>query len=406
LSKRETDIVIVGAGPSGATASLFLSKAGIPHTILDKATFPRDKVCGDALSGKVVSVLNKLDTSLISEIGNDSQHYTPSWGVSFVAPNGKNLDIPFSSRPQELEFAPGYISRRIDFDNWLVSHLDESTANVRLGEGIESIERGDDGVVIQTSQEEIKAKLVIGAEGDRSIVAKELGSFSKENQHYCAGLRVYYKGIKNLHPENFIELHFMKRVLPGYFWIFPMPNGTANVGLGVLSSEVSKRKLKLKDILEDIIANEPAMVERFEGAERIDDIRGWGLPLGSKRRELSGDNFMLTGDAASLIDPFTGEGIGNGMLSGMIAAQTAAKGDFSAAALAAYDAEVYRHLWGELKLSHKLQQLVHYPWLFNLVVNKARRNKTLQETFMAMFEDLDIRQKLKNPMFYLKLLFG
>ena len=119
---------------------------------------------------------------------------------------------------------------------------------------------------------------------------------------------------------------------------------------------------------------------------------------------------MLIGDAGSLIDPFTGEGIGNAMYSGWFAAEQAIAslktGDLSAAGLASYDVAVYDRLWSELKLSKRMQELVRFPWLFNLVVNKANRNAALSEMISCMFEDLDIRERLKNPGFYLKLLFS
>ena len=142
----------------------------------------------------------------------------------------------------------------------------------------------------------------------------------------------------------------------------------------------------------------------------VDAIRGFGLPLGSKKRDISGDGYLLLGDAASLIDPFTGEGIGNAMLSGMVAADIAEKAisanNFSKILLQEYDVTVYRKLWNELSLSKRLQNLSKHGWLFNFVVNKASRNKTVQETISCMFNDLDIRSQLRKPSFYFKLLFG
>jgi flavin-dependent dehydrogenase len=114
-----------------------------------------------------------------------------------------------------------------------------------------------------------------------------------------------------MHSENYIELHFLKDFLPGYLWIFPLPNGLCNVGAGILSSHASRNHINLRDRLMRAIRNHPDLSSRFTNAEMIGKVEGWGLPLGSKRRRLSGDNFLLTGDAASLIDPFTGEGISN-----------------------------------------------------------------------------------------------
>jgi flavin-dependent dehydrogenase len=119
---------------------------------------------------------------------------------------------------------------------------------------------------------------------------------------------------------------------------------------------------------------------------------------------------MLCGDAAQLIDPFTGEGIGNAMLSGMHAAQQAAaciaNNNFSASFMYQYDIRLYERLWNELLLSYRLQQLVNFPSMFNLVVRKANGNQMLRETISVMFEDLDARANLKKPSFYLKMLFS
>ncbi|MFZ1825924.1 MAG: geranylgeranyl reductase, partial [Chitinophagales bacterium] len=180
--------------------------------------------------------------------------------------------------------------------------------------------------------------------------------------------------------------------------------------LGMRSDVVSKRKINLKQKLAEVIEKYPALKERFANAEIVDDVKGYGLPLGSKKRKLSGDNYMLVGDAASLIDPFTGEGIGNAVMSGMCAAMQAkeciANNNFSADYLKAYDTTVYRRLWHELKLSYRMQQLVNYPWLFNFVVKKANTNKVLRETISVMFEDIDLREKLRKPSFYFQLLFS
>jgi flavin-dependent dehydrogenase len=210
--------------------------------------------------------------------------------------------------------------------------------------------------------------------------------------------------------ENYIELHFLKEFLPGYFWIFPLPNGEANVGVGVRSDVVKKSKMNLKKEMLELIQAHPAFKNRFAEAELIGDIKGFGLPLGSKQRPLSGNRYMLVGDAASLIDPFTGEGISNAMISGMKAAETVISNidqpDFNASSLSIYDKSVYRRLGPELKLSTHFLRALNYPWLFNFVVRKANKNRTLRETMCCMFESVDLRKKLRNPIFYFKFLFN
>jgi len=311
------------------------------------------------------------------------------------------------------QFPPGFISKRVDFDYELFKRLDRNYAKVLDGTEVTDVARVGAEINISckntaSSFQLPTPRLIIGAEGDRSIVAKKLAGLKKENDHYCAGIRAYYSGVEGMHPQNFIELHFLEELLPGYFWIFPLPNGQANIGAGMLSSSVSKKKVNLKEDMLKAIANNPTIKDRFKNAKLLGSIQGWGLPLGSKKRHLSGEGFLLIGDAGSLIDPFTGEGIGNALYSGMMAADQVAEAlkqnRFDAAFLNTYDRAFYDRQWDELKLSHTMQKLCKYPWLFNFVVNKAHKNKTLRDTISCMFEDLDLRAKLRDPLFYFKLL--
>jgi len=409
-----TDVAIIGAGPAGSGTSLFLSKAGIEHTLFDLANFPRDKVCGDALSGKAITTLKRLDPEIICELSGLKQEFLGSWGVSFIAPNGVRIDVPFRKAMEEMGEAPGFIAKRIDFDHFLVQHLDPVNTKTYFDTKVVDVINSVHGVEIEYRRNghlgRCLAQMVIGAEGNRSIVAKKLAGHKADPKHYCSAIRAYYENVTGMHPHNFIELYFLPEVLPGYLWVFPLPNNLANVGVGVLSAKVKKSNLNLKLAMEKAINENPHLKDRFKDAKMISGIQGWGLPLGSKKRNLSGERFLLVGDAASLIDPFSGEGIGNALVSGMYAAQTAQGAvqnrDFSAESLTAYDEAVYQRLWKELKLSHNLQRLGGSQWLFNRVVNKAHRNSTFRETLSSMFDDIDLRMKLGSPWYYLRLLFN
>ena len=411
-----TDVLILGAGPGGAATALFLAKENIPCIVVDKAVFPRDKICGDALSGKVVEILNRYDRSFVEKLSLDPIQLN-CWGVTFVAPNLEELSIPFRNKPKKTdekrEIAPGFITKRYNFDHFMVNEV-KKHAGVNLMEGVEidQFVKTPEGFTCSDKSGNyiIHAKLVIDGSGAHSQFAKKIGKLEVEKEHHCAGLRVYYKGVTGIKEGNYIELHFLKDFLPGYFWIFPLADGQCNVGVGMRSDYVGKKRINLKTELNNIIQKYPQLSERFKNAEPVDDIRGYGLPLGSKKRAISGDNYMLIGDAASLIDPFTGEGIGNAILSGYTAAQQAKEAieikNFSGTALKKFDEAIYRRLGDELSLSYRMQKLVKYPWLFNFVVRKANRNKVLRETIMVMFEDIDIRDRLRKPSFYFKLLFS
>ncbi len=361
-------------------------------------------------------VFKKLDPLLIDEL-NEFESALGSWGIMFAAPNGKSIDIPFRATTSPLSRPPGFISKRVDFDHFLVKKINSDYAQLLQGVKVEKTMRSKTGVVLSckniadNSTFELSAPLIIAADGAHSVCNKLMGNEHKmDASHNCGGVRAYYKNVTGMHNQNFIELHFIKELLPGYFWIFPLPNGYANVGAGMLTASLSKNKVNLKEAMLKAIAENPTLSHRFKNAELQGKIQGWGLPLGSKKRKISSDNIMLCGDAASMIDPFSGEGISNAMYCGMRAAERArlclTENNFSAKYLSQYDDVVYNRLWNELRLSHTLQRLCNYPTLFNFVVNKAEKNETFRQTISAMFDDLDLRAKFKQPSFYFKLLFG
>ncbi len=406
---RKVKVLVVGAGPAGIAAGLQLKKEGVESLLVDRARFPRDKICGDAISGKVVELLRKLDPSILSGLEKSSIQCA-SWGVTFVAPNGKALEIPFKKDYQKEDTSPpGFISKRFDFDYFMLERARERGVEVLEAFDAQHFERKNGNWEIRSADgQRIEAGLLIFANGAHSRFARQAG-IRKEKKHYCAGVRAYFKGVEYAHPGHFIELHFSRSFLPGYFWIFPLPGGLFNVGVGMRSDKVSRKNIHLRERMMQMIKEDKNLKKRFARAELLGKIEGYGLPLGSKKRRISGEAYLLAGDAAALIDPFTGEGIGNAMLSGVEAAKVAAEavrsGHFEAEFMQRYDENVYRKLGRELQLSYKMQQLVNYPWLFNLVVNRASKSETLRNTISAMFEDIDLRARLKKPGFYRDLLF-
>jgi flavin-dependent dehydrogenase len=285
---------------------------------------------------------------------------------------------------------------------------------VNLIEGLDlkDYEKNENGYTFfnKDKTQAFSSKMILIANGANSKYAKSIGNIELERKHYCAGVRAYYKGVKGNHQYGFIELFFFKGLLPGYFWIFPLPNGMSNVGVVIDSQKVSDKKINLKKEMLKAIESEPAIKARFEGATLESKIEGWGLPIGSKKRPISGENFMLLGDAAYLIDPFTGEGIGNAMYCGIYAAnhvqKCIEKNDFSAEFIKQYDKDMYRVLGGELNLSRKMQQLLNYPFLFNAFAKLANKNKRVSELMSAMLVDIDARKKLLSPKFIFNLLLN
>ena len=407
MTEKKFDVIIAGAGPAGIASAIKLATSGLNVALLDKARFPRDKTCGDALSVDVVNQLAMLSNELAEEF-ELLENKIPSYGVKIFSPDHNHIDIPFIYKNAK---SCGYISPRADFDNLLFQHL-KRYSNINTYEQcmVTNVEIKDDKAVLQTSQGIFTAKTVIGADGAHSVISKMLGDIKVEKEHYSAGLRVYYEKVSGFHQENFIELHFFKDILPGYLWIFPLANNKANVGIGMLSSTVSAKKVNLKETLQNLLNTHPHLKKRFKNAKPLETIKGYGLPLGSKKRNLSGERFLLCGDAAALIDPFSGEGIANAIRSGRVAAAHVIKcfesNNFSPAFNKTYDREIYRRMWNEFKISKTLQYIVRYPVLFNFAIKKARQSKYLQKFLIDALANAEKKKKiLLNPVFYYRMLF-
>ena len=419
------DVIIVGAGPGGSTAAAHLARRGRRVLLLDKSRFPRDKVCGDAISGKSVDALKRLGIMDQMLEATAADRAVGSWGVTFGGPYGAEASIPLAKSKQRaasgdgaLPDPPAFIATRLVFDQIVFEAAVQSGATIWQEAAVKRLLRDGEQVVgvqvaVDGEEREVRAPLVIGADGAYSVVARELaaagvgGMEQLVERHYCAGLRAYYTGVTGFREADYLEVHFVDEAMPGYFWIFPLPEGGANVGVGMLASEVKKRDVKLKPLLDWLVAH-PRFAHRFAHAERVGPVKGFGLPLGSKPRTLAGNGWLLVGDAGSLIDPFSGEGIGNAMVSAEKAAEWAdralAAQDFSERFLKGYGKDVLDYLGSELRLSYTMQKLGRWKWLLEKVVHKADTSPGVAHAISVMFDDEAERKKLANPLFYLKAL--
>ncbi len=408
----KTNVCIVGAGPGGAATALKLSYMGISCVLIDKAGFPRDKICGDALSGKVTTLLNRLDPEILKRFNGDPIQ-TDIWGVIFVGPNEKAIELPLSPDYQkEPDAAPGYVSKRIDFDNFLIEEVKRrENINLLLETEITAFEKTDNGYIVRdkSGHLEVDTKLLIIANGAYSSFSRRIAGLEKDPKHYAGAVKAYFSGVKGLHQDNFIELHFVKEITPGYFWIFPLPNGETNVGVGMRTDILKKRNVNLRKTLDYLVHEHPKFKDRFSDAKQLSKTEGYGLPLGSKTRVISGDHYMLVGDAGHLIDPLTGEGIGNAFYSGFIAAEQAEKclraENYSARFMKAYDVRVKRVLGSEMKISYKLQKMASSPFITNIITGIIASNQKVVNVISSMYTDFKLREQIVKPLFWVKMMF-
>ncbi len=401
--------MVVGAGPSGVAAALALEKAGIDTLVLDKARFPRDKICGDALSPDVVHQIDDLDLLRpgLADRFRASAEKMKMPGLSVVSPTGRAFDMELSKSKKKLE---GYVMPRFAFDHMLADCLREREL-IRFMEAcsVDRIEReGSEWVLHSEDRQTIRCSILIGADGVNSMVAKKIAGHELDRKHFCAAMRVYCEGVRWDRDEPLIELHFIREALPGYLWVFPLPNGRANVGIGMRSDMLPKLGKPLRTLLEETLKSHPLLAPRFKDARMLESIKGMGIPLGSKKRVLSGAGYLLCGDAASLVDPLTGEGIGNALRSGTYAGEMAAEAlklnRLDARFLAKYDRRVYSILWSELRMSQWVQKWFESESRIEALIGFFENSPRMRRLLDRLLLDDSFMTHWSNPRYYLRKL--
>ena len=405
--KNEYDIIIIGAGPAGSSAALFADKIGLNSVLLDKSYFPRDKICGDALSGKSVKYMQ--DLNILDDV-KKLQGSTIN-RILFGSPSHKIIDINLAKSQDLSKISSGFVIPRKEFDNYLINKA-KNVTEVKEGFKVKDILYDNNRVIgVEGLQEQnlikLYAPLLLVCDGANSGISRKLNLYKYDTKNTAIAIRCYYKNVKGLTDQ--IELHFVDEVLPGYFWLFPAGNNIANIGIGLSKKEVNRDKRKLKQILYDVTQSD-YFKDRFSDSIQLEQPKGWNLPLGRIVRPNHGNGFMLLGDAAGIVDPFTGEGIGNAMASAKFAIEIADKAkvqnDYSKRILSEYNKLLWSSLGPELNTSTKLQDLSNYRILLNLVINKASRSKEIKEIISGMLANETPKDRLSNPMFYLKVLFA
>jgi flavin-dependent dehydrogenase len=240
-----------------------------------------------------------------------------------------------------------------------------------------------------------------------SLVARKAGVFSAKAAHSCSAVRGYYKGMKGLRGN--VEIHFLPECMPGYFWIFPLSEEEANVGVGMLLSDMISQKKNLHKVLEACMKS-PRFSGRLDGAQLQGELGGWSIPLASAHRHCAGNGFVLIGDAASLVDPFSGEGVGNGMKSAAICAdilaEAAKKGPVSENDCRSYERALWKEIGNDIESSCALQRLGKLPFLLDIAIGKARKSERVRAELAGMIASREAKKKASDPLFVVKLLLS
>jgi len=355
-SKIDYDVIVAGGGPAGASAAFYLSRAGLKVALIDKCIFPRDKVCGDFVGPLALVELNKLGIT-------EKPEYKKSNIIRFanVHLNGKSIISRAIPRVKDLPSYGRAIPRRV-LDNLLFNAAEEAGAAGWQGYTVTGFKNTPDFVEVslmkQNRETHVRAKLLIGADGSNSIVSQQIRG-KTDTAHRIISVRAYFQDVEG--PEDEANLFFSEDSFPGYFWLFPTGNGTANVGIGMLRDTMPSYRDSLSGLLRLLIEKDAALHKRMKSAKLSGKILGWPLATYDPKLPLVSDRVLLAGDAAGLINPLNGEGIQYALLSGRIAAEFAIQQietRLSKSILEGYSARIEHELRYDMALSNVIVQLI------------------------------------------------
>ncbi len=383
--RKKYDVIVVGAGPAGCSATTFLARRGYEVLLVDRAEFPRDKTCGDGLSPRAMEVLDRMG---VAEKIENSRPWRID-GVAFLSPAGQMLRTEFHH--VEGIWNHGYVFPRRDLDLLLLQHVRECSGavvleNCKVGD---LVYEGDmiSGIRIDSEKGpgEFIGRVIVGADGVHSLIARKCFSIDAHPNHTVLAVRAYFDHVRGL--DHYIEVHCEKSILPGYGWVFPIGEGSANVGVGT-SYRFGTRKKDIKKLFDTFLEQNGFMRERFKHSQVIgNSTKTWLIPLGSRPSKRGHKNVLLIGDAGSFADPLTGEGIYQALRSGEYAAQAIAEGfeeDISKVG------DIFESLWKkefkrrEYMLGYLIQRFVFGEFFLNFNIKRALKNRKMADTLVAI----------------------
>jgi geranylgeranyl reductase family protein len=317
----DADVIVVGAGPAGSTIACYLARSGLDVLLLEKTTFPREKVCGDGLTPRAVKQLLDLGVDI------DAPGWVRNKGLRVVG-GGHRFELDWPQLTSYPDF--GLVRTRRDFDEILAGHAVRSGARLLQGVNVTGPvldERSGHivGVTAKRAGEPVtyRARLVVAADGNSTRLSLAMGLHKRADRPIGVAVRTYFESPR--HDDDYLEIWLElwdgDRLLPGYGWIFGVGDGTSNVGLGLLNTSEAFQHVDYRDLLRRWVKAMPDDWG-FHDEAMTAPIRGAALPMAFNRQPHYTRGLVLVGDAGGAINPFNGEGIAYAMETGRIAAET------------------------------------------------------------------------------------
>jgi menaquinone-9 beta-reductase len=311
------DVIIAGGGPAGATTAFHLAKRDVRVLVLDKAFFPREKVCGDGIAPRAVRALYKMGLQERLDGKFNKFH-----GFRFGGAGKALVENMIPSTPRFPDH--GYIIKRHDLDKMLLDHARDNGAEVWEGckvtaplvhhgkvVGVKAVRDGE--------EMELESKAVVGADGPRSPLGRAMGLLVDDPLYLGICVRQYFEGVEDI--GDYLEIYPESGVNPGSGWVFPVNrDGVANVGVGVMLYHVHRDRINLHQFYDRLLNDSRHVAPKMKNARPISPLRGAILRLGLGGSKIECPGMILVGDAASMTNPVSGEGITYALETGEMAA--------------------------------------------------------------------------------------
>lgn len=398
------EVLVVGAGPAGSATALTLARAGVDVVLIDQHSFPREKVCGDGLIPDAHAALRAL--GVYDEVMASAQRCAH---VACVGPRGGRI---------EVAGALAVLPRR-ELDHILCRAAVDAGAKLLAPARFEAaIEEGGRVVgawlKLGTQTHEIRADWVVLATGATPQALQATEMCTRRTPSGMA-LRGYVKNDAMVGRIKALELVWHRKLAPGYGWIFPAPDGTFNIGVGLAPSHVKARggryemrNVNLRQVFDTFIQTYEPARELMQGGQLIGELKGAPLRFSLEGALWSKPGLLVTGEAAGSTYAFTGEGIGKAMETGLLAAEALLAGRANARDEAATRADYETRLAAlrpRFAIYERANRVNKYPWLVDLVVWSARRSPQRRKRMEGVLAETHIPSEVASVGGVLRLLF-
>ena len=407
----DAQVIVVGGGPAGSSTAYFLARQGIDVLLLDRARFPRDKVCSEYMSPQASRILSAMDALSAVEDTGAAQLA----GMRVHAPNGLIIHGEFSADHGFRGFRDrGLAVRRTVLDSILLERAREAGVRIEEGTRVTDVVKGADGQVTGvvtgggTKREtQRSAAAVIGADGLRSVIGRRLNLIRASAWPRRIALVTHYAGVDGM--RGFGEMHVDRG---GYCGLAEVGGGQTNVAVVVPVSRAAEVAAGRTEFLESWIAERPRIAAMFNHATRVDPVRATG-PFASSARKAWTGGAALVGDAADFFDPFTGEGIYAALRGGEIAAPfiaesviARARGRDADRPLGAYEAARRSEFSGKWKVERLVGAAVAVPAIINRAATVLSRRRDMADIFVGVVGDFVPPREIFRPSYLLQMMFS